>query len=100
MLLKDNLDGILMNFYMNFTYEGANILKKIAKDERMINYNHWFFITGDPIIKNFDFLKRFGTLYDMLLDLLNKKISTIKAVKEQLDEKKIEELKNFIVLEE
>ena len=85
MLLKDNLDGILMNFDMNFTNEGANILKKIATDERMINYNHWFFKTGDPIIKNFDFLKRFGTLYDILLDLLNEKISTIKAVKEQVD---------------
>ena len=37
----------------------------------MINYNNLFFEPGDPIIKNFDFLKRFGTLYDLLLDLLN-----------------------------
>ena len=28
-LLKDNLDGILTNFDMSFTHEGADVLKKI-----------------------------------------------------------------------
>ena len=45
--------------------------KKVARNERMINNNNLFFKTGGPIIKNFDFLKRFGTLYDLLLDLLH-----------------------------
>ena len=51
MLLEDNLNDILMNFDMNFTSEPKNILKKAATDDL-------FFKTGDPIIKNFDFLKK------------------------------------------
>ena len=34
-------------------------------------------------LKNLIFLKRFGTLHDLLIDLLNEKISTDKAVKEE-----------------
>ena len=39
----------------------------------IINYNNLFFKTSYLIIKNFDFLKRFSALYDLLTDLLNKK---------------------------
>ena len=46
----------------------------------MINYDNLIFITG---IKNFDSLKRFGTLYNLLLILLNEEISTFKAAREQ-----------------
>ena len=71
-MLKDNLNNILYVFEMNFNVDsGENILKNVSKDERMINYNHLFFKTDNPIIKNFDFLKRFGTLYDLLIDILN-----------------------------
>ena len=81
--LKDNLDDIFMTFDMNFTDKGKDILKKLARDERMINYDHFLFKTGDPIIANYDFLKRFGTLHNLLIDLLNEKISTLKVVKGQ-----------------
>ena len=47
-----------MNFDMNFTNEGKNILKKAASDERMINYNNLFFKIGDPITNNFNFFKK------------------------------------------
>ena len=53
-----------------------------------------FLKTGNPIIITFDFLKRFCTLYDLLIDLLN-------AIREQNDLiNKIEEVKDFILLEE
>ena len=81
--LKDNLDDIFMTFDMNFTDKGKDILKKLARDERMINYDNLLFKTGDPIIANYDFLKRFGTLHNLLIDLLNEKISTLKVVKGQ-----------------
>ena len=54
MLLKGILNDIVMNFDMNFTNEGENILKKAASDERMIYHKNLFFKTGDTIIKNFD----------------------------------------------
>ena len=99
-MLKDNLNKIFMNFDMNFTDEGKNILKKTDINERMINYNNLIFKTGNLIIKNFDFLKRFGTLYDLLIDLLSEKISTLEAAKERGEMKEnINELGNFVLLE-
>ena len=99
-MLKDNLNKIFMNFDMNFTDEGKIILKKTDINERMINYNNLIFKTGNLIIKNFDFLKRFGTLYDLLIDLLSEKISTLEAAKERGEMKEnINELGNFVLLE-
>ena len=96
MLLKDNLNYILINFDMIFFNEGENIPKNAASNERMINYNNLVFETGDPIIKNLRFSKRFGTVHDLLIDLLNEEISTYKAVKEQNEIiTKIAELKVF-----
>ena len=67
----------------------------------MINYNNLFFKTGNFTIKNYDFLKTFGTLYDLLIDLLNEEISTLTAAKEKHEMvNKIEELKDSILLEE
>ena len=83
MLLKDNLNKILMNFDMNFTNKGKNILKKVTTDERMIKYQNLFFKTGNLIIDNFDFLKRYVKLYDLLIDLLNEKISTLEVTQEK-----------------
>ena len=66
----------------------------------MIIYNNLFFKTGNPTsIKNFDYWKRFGTLYD-LIDLLNEQISTLKAAKEHEKMKEnIKELGDFVLLE-
>ena len=40
-----------------------------------------FFKAGNPTLHINDFLKRFGTLYDFLIDLLNERIGIIKAKK-------------------
>ena len=104
MLWKDNLNGIMVNFDVNFTNEGENILKKAVSDERMIKTGvsiTVFFKEGDSITENFEFSKRFGTLHDLLIDLINEEISTYKAVQEQNEMiNKVEELKDFISLEE
>ena len=102
MLLKDKLHHILRTFEMKFSNdEGKNILKKLARDERMINYNSLFFKTGNPVINNFDFLERFGTLYDILLDLRKEKVDTDEALREQNEMiTKIEELGNLVLLDE
>ena len=86
---------------MNISFKGENILKKLANDERIINYNNLFFRSGNLTIDNYDFLKRFGTLYDFLIDLLNEKIHIFKATKEQSEiTKKLNELGGFVLLEE
>ena len=74
MLLKDNFNEILMNFDMNFTNKGKIILTKVASDERMITYQNLSFKTGNHVVKNFDFLKIFGILYNLLINLLNENI--------------------------
>ena len=50
-------------------------LQNLAKDEGLISCNNLFFQTGSPNIENFDFFKRYGALYDLLIDLLNEKIT-------------------------
>ena len=53
------------------------------------------------IIDNYDFLERFDTLYDFVIDLLNERIGIIKASKEQNEMiKKMNELRDFVFLEE
>ena len=37
----------------------------------MIDYNNLVFEIDDPVIKSFDFLENVGTLYDLLINLLN-----------------------------
>ena len=37
----------------------------------MTDYNNLFFEIDDPVIKSFDFLENIGTLYDLLINLLN-----------------------------
>ena len=67
----------------------------------MINYNNLLFKTGNTVTNNFDFLRQFGTLYDLSIDLLTEKISIFKAANKQNGMfKKIEQLKDFTLLEE
>ena len=100
--MRDNLNNIFDVFDTSFnTDEGRNIFKKLGADERMINYSNLFIKAGNPNINNFDFLKQFGTLYDLLIDLLNEKINILRAAKEQNEMiNKIEELRNFALSEE
>ena len=63
-LIKDRLDNIFRNFGLNST--GKKFLKRLAKDEKEIDYNNLFFKTYNKfIVKNVDFLKEFGTLCDL-----------------------------------
>ena len=60
-----------------------------------------FFKSVNLTINNYDFLKRFGTLYDFLIDLLSEKISFKKSALEQKQMvNKILDLKDFVLLEE
>ena len=60
-----------------------------------------FFETDNPVINKFNFLKRFVTLYDLLIDLFNEIISNLKAAKEQKEMlEKIYELRNLVLLKE
>ena len=68
MLLKDELNDILINFDTNFTDNERDIVKKLARDDNLDNN---------------DFLKRFVTLYDVLIGLLKEETSILKVAKEQ-----------------
>ena len=80
---------------MNFARKGEAILRRVANHERTINYNSLFVHTGNPFIDNFDFLKRFGTGHDILIDLSSKK-TIINEAKQEQEElvKKLKELRN------
>ena len=96
-LLKDKLDYILENFGSNFNSTGKNFLKKLAKDEKEIDYNDLFFEVDDPIIKSFDFLSEVGTLYDFLINLLNENQTLLNSSGMQVHLAKIIESLNNII---
>ena len=73
-----------MALEMNLDNNGKDILKKLVRDERMINYNNLFFKTGNSSIGNLTFSKKFSTLYDLLIDLLNKKWASMKYKKNKM----------------
>ena len=60
---------------MNIDSKGENILRKLADGERNIDYKNLLFKSDSPAINNYDFFKRFGILYDFLIDLLNERIN-------------------------
>ena len=70
-LLKDKSDHIFKNFGSNFNSTGKYFLIRLAKDEKKIDYNNFFFEIDDKsVVKSVDYLKEIGTLYDLLINLL------------------------------
>ena len=68
---------------MNFTNEGINILKKLARYEMIINHNLKKNKTSNFGIENFNFFSRFGKLYGLLIYLINDRIGINEATQEQ-----------------
>ena len=85
-LLKDELDFIFKNFGSNFNSTGKNFLKKLAKDEKKIDYNNLFFEIDDKsVVKIADFLEEIGTLYDLLIYLLDNPMNAATFAQIQVD---------------
>ena len=62
MLIKDKLDFIFKNFDSNFNSTGKYFLKKLAKDEKKIDYNNFFISIYDKsAVKSIDFSEELGT---------------------------------------
>ena len=86
MLLKDKLDFIFKNFDSNFNSTGKTFLIKLAKDEKKIDYNNLFLeIDYKSVVKSADFLKEIGTLYDLLIYLLDNPINAVTSAQIQGD---------------
>ena len=84
--LKDRLDYIFKSFASNFNSTGKNFLKKLAKDEKNIDYNNLFFkIGGKSVVKEVDFLEVIGTLYDLLICLLDNPKRALISTETQID---------------
>ena len=85
-LLKYELDFISKKFDSNFNSTGKYFLKKFAKDEKKIDYNNLFFeIDHESVVKSDGYLKEIGTLYDLLIYLLDNSINLIDSTQTQLD---------------
>ena len=71
----------IIYFYFQFFF-----LIKLAKDEKKIDYNNLFFSIDDKsVVKSVDFLEEFGTLYNLLIYLLDNSIGIISSTKAQTD---------------
>ena len=74
-LLKDKLDFIFKNFDQNFDSAG-----------KKIDYSNLFFETGDKsALKSGGFLKEFGTLYDLLIYLLDNSMKILTSSEDQIN---------------
>ena len=62
------------------------ILIKLAKDEKKIDYTNLFFEIDDKsVVKSDDFFKKIGTLYDLLIYLLDNPINAVTSAQIQGD---------------
>ena len=85
LLLKDELDHIFKNFGRNFNSTGKSFLIKLAKDEKKIIIICFLKQTIKSIVKNVDFLKEIGTLYDLFIYLLDNSMRMVTSTETQID---------------
>ena len=52
--------------------------------KKKIDYNNLFLKIDDPAIKSFDFLENVGTLYDLLINLLNENENIVDSLAMQI----------------
>ena len=81
----NKLDFIFKTFGSNFNSAWKKILINLAKDEKKIDYNNWFFEINDELIsKDIDFLEGIGTLYDLLIYLLGDSMRVLTSAEDQI----------------
>ena len=81
----NKLDFIFKTFGSNFNSAWKKILINLAKDEKNIDYNNWFFEINDELIsKDIDFLEGIGTLYDLLIYLLGDSMRILTSAEDQI----------------
>ena len=81
----NTLDFIFKTFGSNFNSAWKKILINLAKDEKKIDYNNWFFeINNELISKDIDFLEGIGTLYDLLIYLLGDSMRILTSAEDQI----------------
>ena len=74
------------NFGSNANSTGKIFLKKLANDEKKIDYNNLFFEINDKfLVKSVDFLKEIGIFYDLLIYLLDNYKRIITSAQAQID---------------
>ena len=71
-----NIEGTIKEQLDEIQYREERQLDAIEEQrkynlEAIINYKNLFLKAGNPIIDNYNFLKKFGTFYDFSIDLLN-----------------------------
>ena len=88
-LVKGLLDYKFENFGLNFNNAREDFLIKLSKGEKAIDYNNLFLEIDDTVIRSYDFLKQVGTLYDILINLLNEDEAVIDSSNMQIDLLKI-----------
>ena len=85
-LLKDKLDFIFKNFDQNFNSTGKIFLKTLPRmKKRLIIMICFFEIDDKSVNKNVDFLEKFGTLYDLLIYLLDNLMRLVSSLEDQIN---------------
>ena len=83
--LKDKIDR-LFEMYRNSFVEKVELLNTLAKNEKKINYKSLSYeiILRNGKVHEFSFLKKYGTLYSLMEDLVTKKMTVNSADADQI----------------
>ena len=86
MHLKDELDKLFEMYSNSLDKESKNSLKTLAKNENKINYKNLSYkiLLPDGKVHIFNFLKKYGTLFSLLEDLITRKMSINSANADQI----------------
>ena len=79
--LEDKIDELFEKYPNSFIKQGKNLLRKLVENEIKINYKNLADITllRDGSIHETSYLKKYGTLYSLLKDLLTGKVTVSNA---------------------
>ena len=84
--LEDKIDELFEMYPISFDKKSKALLNTLAKNENKINYKSLSsrILLSDSKFHEFNFYKKYGTLYDLLENLVTKKITVNSANADQI----------------
>ena len=80
--LEDEIDGLFERYPNSFTNKTKTSLKTLPKNENRTDYNNLSF-SGK--FHKTNFLKKYGTFYSLLKDLLTNEMTLVNAIDAQIN---------------
>ena len=86
MYLEDKIDELFEMYHKYFSKQSKTFFKKIANNESSINYRNLSYkiLLVNGVFREFNFFKRYGSLYSLLKNLVTRKMTINSANADQI----------------